>query len=76
MNAEEAHEEKRELEAYFRAQTNIRLASLEDELKEMRIDMNKGFNKLYGMRAFLIGGAAAVSAIVSTLTAMLYAVLR
>lgn len=46
--------ERDELEAYFRAQTNIRLAAIENKL-----------DKLIGFRWMLIGSSLAVSAIVS-----------
>lgn len=58
--------EREELEAYFRAQTNIRLSSIETKLDEMRIQSDKKFDQLINFRAMLIGGSIAASAIIST----------
>lgn len=53
--------EKDELEAYFRAQTNIRLSSIE-----------KKIDRLIGFEKMVLGGSLAISAIISVAIAILF----
>jgi hypothetical protein len=64
--------EKDELEAYFRAQTNIRLASIEEKMESHFEKINAKLDRSIGFEKMIIGGSVAVSTIVSIAIAILF----